>query len=127
MDLHGRHLLKEIDLTAKEFEYLLDLAVRLRADKRAGRTGRRLAGLNIALIFEKASTRTRSAFEIGAHDEGGHTTYMGPDESHMGSTESIKDTARVLGRMYDGIEFRVSARSRSRSWAPAPGCRCGTA
>ena len=106
MNLHGRNLLKEIDLTAEEFGYLIDLAARLRADKRAGRRGQRLAGLNIALIFEKASTRTRSAFEIATHDEGGHTTYMGPDETHIGSTESMKDTAHVLGRMYDGIEFR---------------------
>ena len=106
MDLYGRNLLKEADLTAEEFGYLLDLAAQLRADKRAGHPGQRLAGRNIALIFEKASTRTRSAFEVAAHDEGGHTTYMGPEESHIGSSESIKDTARVLGRMYDGIEFR---------------------
>jgi ornithine carbamoyltransferase len=106
MDLHGRNLLKELDLTAAEFCYLLDLAEQLRAGKRAGHGGQRLAGRNIALIFEKASTRTRSAFEIAAHDEGGHVTYLGPEESHIGSSESIKDTARVLGRMYDGIEFR---------------------
>jgi len=106
MDLHGRNLLKEIDLTAEEFLYLVDLARILRTERRLGRRENRLAGRNIALIFEKASTRTRSAFEVGAHDEGGHVTYLGPDESHMGSGESIKDTARVLGRMYDGIEFR---------------------
>src|SRR5580704_19108280 len=106
MDLHGRNLLKVTDLNAEEFGYLVDLSRRLREKKRRGVTGRRLAGRNIALIFEKASTRTRSAFEVGAHDEGGHVTYLGPDESHMGSSESVKDTARVLGRMYDGIEFR---------------------
>jgi ornithine carbamoyltransferase len=106
VDLHGRNLLKEIDLTAEEFLYLVDLAATLRSEKRLGQREQRLAGPNIALIFEKASTRTRSAFEVGAHDEGGHVTYLGPDESHMGSSESIKDTARVLGRMYDGIEFR---------------------
>ena len=106
MDLHGRNLLKEIDLTAEEFGYLVDLAGILRTEKRLGQRENRLAGRNIALIFEKASTRTRSAFEVGAHDEGGHVTYLGPDESHLGSGESIKDTARVLGRMYDGIEFR---------------------
>jgi len=106
MDLHGRNLLKEIDLTAEEFLYLVDLAGILRTEKRLGQREHRLAGRNIALIFEKASTRTRSAFEVGAHDEGGHVTYLGPDESHLGSGESIKDTARVLGRMYDGIEFR---------------------
>jgi ornithine carbamoyltransferase len=106
MDLHGRNLLKEIDLTAEEFGYLVDLAGILRIEKRAGQREHRLAGRNIVLIFEKPSTRTRSAFEVGAHDEGAHVTYLGPDESHLGSSESIKDTARVLGRMYDGIEFR---------------------
>jgi ornithine carbamoyltransferase len=106
VDLHGRNLLKEIDLTAEEFLYLVDLAGTLRTEKRLGKREHQLAGRNIALIFEKASTRTRSAFEVGAHDEGGHVTYLGPDESHMGSSESVKDTARVLGRMYDGIEFR---------------------
>src|SRR5271165_4314394 len=107
MDLYGRNLLKEIDLTAGEFGYLLDLAAILRTEKHLGQQQEhRLAGRNIALIFEKASTRTRSAFEVGAHDEGGQVTYLGPDESHLGSSESIKDTARVLGRLYDGIEFR---------------------
>jgi ornithine carbamoyltransferase len=106
MDLHGRNLLKEIDLTAEEFLYLVDLAGILRTGKRLGQRENRLAGRNIALIFEKASTRTRSGFEVGAHDEGAHVTYLGPDESHLGSGESVKDTARVLGRMYDGIEFR---------------------
>jgi len=106
MDLHGRSLLKETDLNAEEFGYLVDLARQLRADKRRGVTGRRLAGRNIALIFEKTSTRTRSAFEVAAHDEGGHVTYLGPGESQLGHKESVKDTARVLGRMFDGIEYR---------------------
>jgi len=106
MDLYGRNLLKEIDLTSEEFLYLVDLAGTLRTEKRLGQREHRLAGRNIALIFEKASTRTRSAFEVGAHDEGAHVTYLGPEESHIGSSESIKDTARVLGRLYDGIEFR---------------------
>jgi ornithine carbamoyltransferase len=106
MDLHGRSLLKETDLSAGEFLFLVDLAGRLRADKRRGVTGRRLAGRNIALIFEKTSTRTRSAFEVAAHDEGGHVTYLGPGESQLGHKESVKDTARVLGRMFDGIEYR---------------------
>jgi len=106
MDLHGRSLLKEIDFTAAEFRYLIDLGARLRADKRAGHPGGRLAGRNIALIFEKASTRTRSAFEVAAHDEGAHVTYLGPEESQLGYKESMKDTARVLGRMFDGIEYR---------------------
>jgi len=106
MDLRGRNLLKETDLTAKEFLYLVYLAERLRADKRRGVTGQRLAGRNIALVFEKTSTRTRSAFEVAAHDEGGHVTYLGPGESQLGYKESVKDTARVLGRMFDGIEYR---------------------
>jgi len=106
MDLRGRSLLKETDLNAEEFLFLVDLARQLRADKRRGVTGKRLAGRNIALIFEKTSTRTRSAFEVGAHDEGGHVTYLGPGESQLGYKESVKDTARVLGRMFDGIEYR---------------------
>ena len=106
MDLHGRSLLKEIDLTRAEFLYLVDLAGQFRADKHQGRRSARLAGRNIALIFEKASTRTRSAFEVAAHDEGGHVTYLGPEDSHLGHKESVKDAARVLGRMFDGIEFR---------------------
>ncbi len=106
MDLRGRNLLKETDLTAGEFGFLLDESARLRAEKRAGRGGGRLAGRNIALIFEKASTRTRAAFEVAAHDEGAQVTYLGPGESHLGAKESVKDVARVLGRMFDGIEFR---------------------
>jgi ornithine carbamoyltransferase len=109
MNLHGRSLLKETDLNAEEFGFLVGLAGRLRAEKRQGVTGRRLAGRNIALIFEKTSTRTRSAFEVAAHDEGGHVTYLGPGESQLGRKESVKDTARVLGRMFDGVEYRGSA------------------
>ena len=109
MNLHGRSLLKEIDFTAEEFQYLIDLGARLRLEKRMGERLHRLAGRNIALIFEKASTRTRSAFEVAAHDEGAHITYLGPGESQLGLKESVKDTARVLGRMFDGIEFRGSA------------------
>src|SRR4029077_19915752 len=108
MDLRGRSLLKEIDFNAEEFLYLVDLGGRLRADKRAGRRARRLAGRSIALIFEKTSTRTRSAFEVAAHDEGGAVTYIGPGDSQLGRKESMKDTARVLGRMFDGIEYRGS-------------------
>jgi ornithine carbamoyltransferase len=112
MDLHGRNLLKETDLTAAEFRYLIHLGGRLRDEKHLarqsglGQQSGRLAGRNIALIFEKASTRTRSAFEVAAHDEGGHVTYLGPEDSHLGHKESVKDAARVLGRMFDGIEFR---------------------
>jgi ornithine carbamoyltransferase len=110
-NLRGRNLLKETDLTRDEFLYLVDFGARLRADKRAGRERRYLTGRNIALIFEKASTRTMCAFEVGAYDQGAHVTYLGPTGSQIGHKESIKDTARVLGRMYDGIEYRGSAHS----------------
>jgi ornithine carbamoyltransferase len=109
MDLHGRSLLKETDLTAAEFLHLVDLGARLRMEKHMGQRSSRLAGRNIALIFEKTSTRTRSAFEVAAHDEGAYVTYLGPEESQLGRKESMKDTARVLGRMFDGIEYRGSA------------------
>jgi ornithine carbamoyltransferase len=104
--LHGRSLLKAADLTKAEFLALVDLAAQLRDEKRLGTERQRLVGCNIALIFEKASTRTRSAFEVGAHDQGAHVTYLGPEGTHIGKKESIKDTARVLGRMFDGIEYR---------------------
>jgi ornithine carbamoyltransferase len=109
--LLGRNLLKDADLTKDEFLEVLDLAVLLREEKRARKEAERLYGLNIALIFEKSSTRTRSAFEVGAQDQGAHVTYLGPSESHLGHKESVKDTARVLGRMFDGIEFRGSAQA----------------
>jgi ornithine carbamoyltransferase len=106
MNLSGRSFLKEIDFTKDEFVSLLDLANQLRNDKRSHREGRALKGRNIALIFEKTSTRTRSAFEVAAHDQGAHVSYLGPGETQLGKKETVKDTARVLGRMYDGIEFR---------------------
>jgi len=109
MDLRGRNLLKVTDLTREEFLYLVDLAGRLREEKRLGQRPGRLSGRNIALIFEKSSTRTRSAFEVAAHDEGAHVTYLGPGDTHLGRRESVKDTARVLGRMFDGIEYRGSS------------------
>jgi ornithine carbamoyltransferase len=111
MDLRGRSLLKETDLNADEFLYLVDLARQVRAEKSRGETSQRLAGRNIALIFEETSTRTRSAFEVAAHDEGAHVTYLGPGESQLGHKESVKDTARVLGRMFDAIEYRGSAQA----------------
>jgi len=104
--LRGRSLCKELDLSAGEFLALVHLAVHLKEERRRGAAGRRLSGRSIALIFEKASTRTRCAFEVAAHDEGAHVTYLGPGESQLGYKESVKDTARVLGRMYDGIEYR---------------------
>ena len=106
--LHRRNLLKEIDLTPDEFRALLDLAAELKAAKREGREERRLTGKNIALLFAKTSTRTRCAFEVAAADQGASTTYLDPIGSQMGHKESAKDTARVLGRFYDGIEYRGS-------------------
>jgi ornithine carbamoyltransferase len=105
-DLRGRNLLSVTDLTREEFMYLVGLAGRLREEKRSGQRQGRLSGRNIALIFAKSSTRTRSAFEVAAHDEGAHVTYLGPGDAHLGRKESVKDTARVLGRMFDGIEYR---------------------
>ena len=104
MDLNGRSFLKEIDFTKPEFLSLIDLASDLREDKRYARESQRFKGRNIALIFEKTSTRTRSAFEVAAHDQGAHVSYLGPGETQLGKKETVKDTARVLGRMYDGIE-----------------------
>jgi len=106
MNLQGRNLLQETDLAAGEFLYLVELGGRLRLQKRMGLRYSRLAGRNIALIFEKTSTETRSAFEVAAHDEGAHITYLGPEDVRLGRKESVKDTARVLGRMFDGIEYR---------------------
>ena len=106
IDLHGRSLLKEVDFTKDEFLSIIDLAERLRLEKRTGNERQRMIGRNIALIFEKASTRTRAAFEVGAHDQGAQVTYLGPSETHLGQKETAKDTARVLGRMFDGIEYR---------------------
>jgi ornithine carbamoyltransferase len=111
INLHGRNVLTLDDFTPEEIGYLLDLAKDLKAAKRAGAEEPRLYGKNIALIFEKDSTRTRSGFEVAAHDQGAHVTYMGPSGSHIGQSETVKDTARVLGRMFDAIEFRGFAQS----------------
>ena len=104
--LHGRHFLTLTDYSADEIRYLIDLSAELKAAKRAGREEQRIAGKEIALIFEKDSTRTRCAFEVAAYDQGAHVTFIGPSGSHMGHKETVKDTARVLGRMYDAIEYR---------------------
>jgi ornithine carbamoyltransferase len=106
IDLNGRSFLTLRDFTAVEIEHLLRLAARLKQEKREHREVRRLAGRNIALIFEKDSTRTRIGFEVAAYDQGAHVTYLGPSGSHIGKKESVEDTARVLGRVYDAIEFR---------------------
>ncbi|HOJ86020.1 MAG TPA: ornithine carbamoyltransferase subunit F, partial [Elusimicrobiales bacterium] len=106
VNLKNRHFLKEIDFTKEEILFLLNLSKELKAAKYAGTEKPRLTGKNIALIFEKSSTRTRCAFEVAAHDQGAHVTYLEPTGSQMGHKETIRDTARVLGRMYDGIEYR---------------------
>src|SRR6476646_8446931 len=106
INLHGRSFLKLADFSADEIVYLLDLAAELKEAKRDRREEQHLRGKNIALIFEKDSTRTRCAFEVAAYDQGAHVTFIGPSGSHMGRKESVKDTARVLGRMYDAIEYR---------------------
>ncbi|MER6916401.1 ornithine carbamoyltransferase [Streptomyces sp. NPDC000594] len=111
IDLTGRHFLKELDFTPEEFRGLIALAARLKAAKRAGTETQLLRGKNVALIFEKASTRTRCAFEVAAADQGACTTYIDPASSHIGRKESAKDTARVLGRMFDAIEFRGDAQA----------------
>lgn len=104
--LKGKHLLTLLDYSQDEIKYLLSLSAKLKKDKKKGKLNQLFSGKNIALIFEKASTRTRCAFEVATHDLGGTTTYLGPTGSQMGKKESIEDTARVLGRMYDGIEYR---------------------
>lgn len=102
MDLKGRHFLKLLDYTPEEIGYLLELAAKLKQDKKNGIRHRYCEGKNIALIFEKTSTRTRCSFEVAAHDLGAQVTYLDPSCSQVGNKESIADTARVLGRIYDG-------------------------
>ena len=111
VDLRGRSFLKEVDFTPEELRYLLKLSGDLKEAKRTGSEVPRLSGKNIALIFEKTSTRTRCAFEVAAFDEGAHVTYLDPSGSQMGHKESVADTARVLGRYYDGIEYRGRAQA----------------
>ncbi len=110
-NLKNRSFLKLLDFSPKEIKYLLDLAAELKKAKYAGTEQPRLKGKNIALIFEKTSTRPRCSFEVAAHDQGAHVTYLGPTGSQIGVKESMKDTARVLGRMYDGIEYRGFAQA----------------
>ncbi|MFJ9739086.1 ornithine carbamoyltransferase [Streptomyces sp. NPDC101166] len=119
--LAGRHFLKELDFTAEEFRGLVELAAELKAAKKAGTEDRRLRGRNIALIFEKTSTRTRCAFEVAAADQGASTTYLDPSGSQIGHKESVKDTARVLGRMYDAIEYRGDSQQKVEELAAYAG------
>lgn len=106
INLHGRHFLKELDFTVSEWEFLIELTDKLKRDRKEGREAQRLTGMNLALVFEKASTRTRAAFEVAARHQGAQVTYLDPSGSHMGVKESAADTARVLSRMYEGIQFR---------------------
>lgn len=119
--LAGRHFLKELDFTEEEFRGLIELAAELKAAKRAGTETRYLQGRNIALIFEKTSTRTRCAFEVAAADQGASTTYLDPAGSQIGHKESVKDTARVLGRMFDGIEYRGDSQTKVEELAAFAG------
>jgi ornithine carbamoyltransferase len=123
IDLRGRHLMRLADYSPEEITYLIDLAAELKAAKREGREEQKLVGKEIALIFEKDSTRTRCAFEVAAYDQGAHVTFIGPSGSHMGHKETAKDTARVLGRMYDAIEYRGFAQDTAEElarWAGVP-------
>jgi ornithine carbamoyltransferase len=116
-NLRNRHLLKLLDFTPGEIEFLLGLSADLKKAKYAGTEQQRLKGKNIVLIFEKDSTRTRCAFETASYDQGARVTYLGPSGSQLGSKESLKDTARVLGRMYDGIEYRGFGQERVEALA----------
>jgi ornithine carbamoyltransferase len=110
-NLKNRSFLKEIDFTPHELWFLLELSEALKSAKYAGTETARLSGKNIALIFEKTSTRTRSSFEVAAYDQGAHVTYLDPSGSQLGHKESIADTASVLGRIYDAIEYRGNAQA----------------
>jgi ornithine carbamoyltransferase len=120
-NLRNRNFVKEVDFTPKEWKFLLDLAAELKASKYAGSERPALTGKNIALIFEKTSTRTRCAFEVAAFDQGARVTYLDPSGSQIGHKESMADTARVLGRMYDGIEYRGSAQTKVETLAEHAG------
>lgn len=120
-NLRGRSFLKLLDFSPDEVQFLLNLAEALKTAKQAGTEQPLLAGKNLALIFEKDSTRTRAGFEVAAHDQGAHVTYLGPSGSHIGHKESMADTARVLGRMFDGIEYRGSSQDNAEVLARLSG------
>ena len=126
VNIRGRHFLKLLDYSPAEIRYLLDLAKDFKSMKRAGIPHRYLEGKNIVLLFEKTSTRTRCSFEVAGYDLGMGVTYLDPGSSQMGKKESIADTARVLGRMYDGIEYRGFSQELVESWRNMPGYRSGT-
>jgi ornithine carbamoyltransferase len=121
-NLRNRSFLKEIDFEPRELRFLLQLSEAVKVAKYAGTERKRLEGKEIALIFEKSSTRTRSAFEVAAFDQGAHVTYLDPSGSQLGHKESVADTARVLGRMYDAIEFRGNRQSDVEELAQHAGC-----
>ncbi len=121
INLHGRSFLKLLDFTPEEIRFLLRLSGDLKSAKSSGVEQQKLKGKNIALIFEKDSTRTRSGFEVAAFDQGAHVTYIGPSGSHIGHKETMKDTARVLGRFYDGIEYRGFAQKDAETLAQFSG------
>ncbi len=120
-NLRNRHFLKLLDFSQTEIQFLLDLAIDLKKAKYGGYEQPQLKGKNIAMIFEKASTRTRAAFEVASYDQGAHVTYLGPTGSQLGTKETMKDTARVLGRMYDGIEYRGFGQERVEELAEFAG------
>jgi ornithine carbamoyltransferase len=121
VNLRNRHFLKELDFTADEWKFLLRLAAELKQAKQSGTEQPRLSGRNIALVFEKTSTRTRCSFEVAAHDQGAHVTYLDPEGSQLGHKESVEDTARVLGRFFDGIEYRGYAQDDVETLAEMAG------
>jgi ornithine carbamoyltransferase len=121
MKLSGRHFLKLLDFSPGEIGFLLDLSTQLKHAKRTGTEAQRLKGKQVALIFEKTSTRTRCAFEVAAYDQGAHVTYLDPTGSQIGKKESVRDTARVLGRMYHGIEYRGFEQARVEELAKYAG------
>ena len=121
ISLKGRNFLKLLDFTPEEIQYLIDLAADLKAKKKAGVPHRLCEGKSVALIFEKTSTRTRCSFEVGAFDLGMHAVYLDPSASQIGHKESIADTARVLGRMFDGIEYRGFGQERVEALAKYAG------
>ena len=121
VDLSGRSFLKLLDFTPEEIQYLIDLSAELKEKKRNHEPHRYLEGRNVALIFEKTSTRTRCSFEVGAADLGMHAVYLDPSGSQIGKKESMADTARVLGRMFDGIEYRGFEQARVEELAEYAG------